>query len=172
MSSVSRAIACCFAGGRLPKRAHIVEAIGELDDDDADVFGHRQEHLAKVLDLRVFLRLIGDPGQLGHALNQPRDLFAELLGDLLAGDRRVFDDVVQQRRGNRLMVHLEVGQDAGDGERMLDERLARGAALALVGGVGQLVGARQPLRVGGGVVVADALDELGDGHGVSAYYSA
>ena len=84
------------------ERAHVVQAVGELDDDDADVLGHRQEHLAQVLDLRVFFRLVRDARQLGDAVDELRDLVAELLGDLLARDDRVFDDVVQQRGGDRL----------------------------------------------------------------------
>ncbi len=66
-----------FCVGKARERAHVVQAIGEFDDDDADVFGHRQEHLAKVFDLRVFLRLVGDPRELGHALDELRDLVAE-----------------------------------------------------------------------------------------------
>ena len=81
-----------------------------------------------------------------------RDLLAELLGDLFARDDGIFDDVVQQRGGDRLTVHLQIGQDAGDGERMLDIRLARGPPLPLVGPVGQLVDARQPCAVERGIV--------------------
>ena len=145
-----------------------MQAIGELDDDDADVFGHRQEHLAQVLDLRVFFRLIRNARQLGHAVDQARDLVAELCRHLLDGDRGVLDDVVQQRRRDRLVIHLEVGQDSGDGQRVLDVRLAGGAALALVGGDGELVDAHQRRRIGGGVVAADSFDQLGDGHGYPA----
>ena len=52
------------------QRAHVVQAVGQLDDDDADVLGHRHEHLAQVLDLRVFLRLVRDARQLGDAVDE------------------------------------------------------------------------------------------------------
>ena len=65
-------------------------------------------------------------------------LFAELLATCSRIIDRVLDDVVEQRGGNRLMVHLELGQNFGDGQRMLDVRLARGSMLALVGRIGEL----------------------------------
>ena len=40
------------------QRAHVVQPIGELDDDDAPVVGHRYEHRAQVLRLvRVRVRV-------------------------------------------------------------------------------------------------------------------
>ena len=38
-------------------RAHVVQAVGELDQDDPDVRGHRDHHLAVVLGLRLVARL-------------------------------------------------------------------------------------------------------------------
>ena len=59
-------------------RAHVVQAVGELDQDDPDVRGHRDHHLAVVLGLRLVARLEGQPGQLGDAVDEPGDLLAEL----------------------------------------------------------------------------------------------
>ena len=125
---------------------------------------------AQILDLSVFLRLVGNSREFGYAVDEPRDLVAELLRHLLAGDRRVLDDVVQQRGRDRLVIDLELGEDSRNRQRVLDVRLARSPALALVSGIGELVDAHQPLRVGGGVVASDALDELGDGHGYPVLY--
>ena len=68
---------------------------------------------------------------------------------LFLRDRRVFDDVVQDGRDDRVGIEVQVGEDVGGGERMRDVGLAREALLALVG-----VGA----ELGG---LADALDLLG-----------
>ena len=57
-------------------------------------------------------------------------------------------------------VHLHVGQDVGDGDRMLDVGLARGAQLALVRGVGQLVDAPKPSRIEGRVVRPNLGDQI------------
>ncbi len=63
------------------------------------------------------------------------------------------------------MIHLEADEDTGDGERMLDIRLARGAVLPVVSRAGLLVGAQQLLPVRGGVVGTDAFDQFRDRHG-------
>ena len=60
-------------------RAHVVQAVGELDQDDPDVRGHRDHHLAVVLGLRLVARLEGQPGELGDAVDQAGDLLAERL---------------------------------------------------------------------------------------------
>ena len=119
-----------------------MQAVGELDDDHADVLGHRQEHLAQVLDLGVFLGLVRNAREFRHAFDQLATSSPNCAGDLFAGDRRILDDVVQQRCRDRLRVHLQLGENARDRQGVLDVRLARGAALALVGGVGDLVDAR------------------------------
>ena len=38
------------------ERAHVVQAVGELDQDDARVLRHRQQQLAVVLDLLLGVR--------------------------------------------------------------------------------------------------------------------
>ena len=43
-------------GAQKFERAHVVQAIGELDHDDAYVVHHGQQHLAHVLGLAVFRR--------------------------------------------------------------------------------------------------------------------
>ena len=60
-------------------RAHVVQAIGELDQDDPDVGGHRDHHLAVVLGLRLVARGEGDAGELGDAVDERSDLLAEEL---------------------------------------------------------------------------------------------
>ncbi len=45
--------------GHRVDRAHVVQAIGELDQDDPDVRGHRHHHLAVVLGLGLVAGLEG-----------------------------------------------------------------------------------------------------------------
>ena len=49
--------------GHRRDRAHVVQPVGELDQDDPDVRGHRHHHLAVVLGLRLVARLEGQPGR-------------------------------------------------------------------------------------------------------------
>ena len=113
-------------------RPHVVEAVRELDEDDADVLRHREHHLPVVLRLRLLAALELDPRQLRDALDELADLVAELGAHLL--DRRVgvLDDVVEQRGGERRVVGVQLGEDPRDAERVDDEVLAAAALLALV----------------------------------------
>ena len=63
-----------------------MQAVGQLDQDDADVVDHRQEHLAQVLGLDRTLAggLIAVAGprdltEFRHAVDQQGDPLAELL---------------------------------------------------------------------------------------------
>ena len=114
-------------------RAQVVEAVGELDQDHADVLGHRDDHLPVVLGLGVLAALELDPGQLGDAVDELGDLVAELVLDRLQVGVGVLDDVVEERGGDRLLVEVELGEDLRDAERVVDELLARAALLAVVG---------------------------------------
>ena len=56
-----------------------MQPVGELDQDDPDVLGHRDHHLAVVLGLAVVAALEGDARELGHAVHELGDLLAELV---------------------------------------------------------------------------------------------
>jgi len=51
-------------------RAHVVQPVGELDQDHAHVLRHRHDHLAIVLRLRLLAALEADPGELGDTLDE------------------------------------------------------------------------------------------------------
>ena len=109
--------------GQRADRAHVVEAIGELDEDDPDVRGHRDHHLAVVLGLRLVAAREGDASELGDAVDQRGDLVAEALADLVERRARVLDGVVQQRGAQRLGVQAHARADLGHADRVDDELL-------------------------------------------------
>ena len=84
--------------GQRLDRAHVVQAVGELDQHDAHVLRHRHDHLAIVLGLGLLAAREVDLGELCDALDQQRDLVAELLTHLVQLGVRVLDHVVHQRR--------------------------------------------------------------------------
>ena len=130
MSSVSSAVRRRASGGMCDEGAHVVQPVGELDQQHPDVVGDRQQELAQVLGL---LRLLGDEVELlelGEPFDQRADVLAEHLVDLGAGGGGILDGVVQQRRGDGGVVELEVGQDRRDFERMREVGVA-GRALLL-----------------------------------------
>ena len=102
-----------------------MKAVRQLDQNDADILGHRQEHFAQVLRLHLLLLLrpvarilhmMGkfQLGQLSDTVDQQCDVFAEFFLDLFNGINRVLHDVVEQARRDGLLVHLQVGQNNGD----------------------------------------------------------
>ena len=115
------------------QRAHVVEPVGELDEDDPDVLGHRQEHLADVLGLLLLVAVGAELGQLGDAVDELGDLGAEALLDVGQAVLGVLGDVVEERRLDGDRVDAELGEDLGRGDRVRDVRLAGRPALAVVG---------------------------------------
>ena len=73
----------CFFAGHCLECLHVVQAIGELHQNDADVLDHGQHHFAKALGLGFCaageLNLI----ELADAVDECRNLAAKLLFDVL-----------------------------------------------------------------------------------------
>ena len=143
-------------------RAHVVEAVGELDQDHAHVLRHRHDHLAVVLGLRLLAALELDPRQLGDALDELPDLVAELRAHLLDVRVGVLDDVVEQRGRDRLLVEAELRADLGRAPRVMDEVLARAALLPFVLRRGEAERALKQVSVDLLVVGGDVRNELVD----------
>ena len=142
------------------QRAHVVQAVGELDQQHAHVVGDREQQFAEILGL---LRVPGgeiELVELGQSVDEAADLRAEQLVDLVARDRRVLDRVVQHRRDDRGVVELELGEDRGDFERMREIGIAGGALLLAVRLHREDVGAIEQVLVRLGIVAADALDQF------------
>ena len=146
----------------------VVETVGQLDQDNPDVPRHGHEHLAQRAELRVFEVGQIELGELGDAIDQVGDLGPEHPGNGLDVAGRVLDDVVKQRSAQGRLVHVDVGQQRRDGERMIDERSARKPFLAVVALPGELIGFADHLQGGGaprtGDVFAGVLENLVDGN--------
>ncbi len=105
-------------GLQVLERAHVVQAVGQLDEHHADVVDHGQHHLAQVFGLLFFARGEVDFADLGDALDDVGDLLAEFLADVDDGDGGVFDRIVQQSGGDGDRVHFHFGENERDFERM------------------------------------------------------
>ena len=143
-------------------RPHVVEPVGELDQDHADVLRHRHDHLAVVLGVGLLARLEARPGQLGDALDELSDLVAELGAQVVRLDVGVLDDVVQQRRSEGGVVEMELGADLRDRPRVVHERLAGASRLALVRRGGKPKRPSEELLVDARVVLLDRRNQLVD----------
>ena len=140
--------------------AHVVQPVGELDQQHADVVRHREQQLAEVLGLLGVRGLQLELVELGDAVDQAGDLGAEQPLELGQRGAGVLDGIVQQRGRDRGAVQLPGGQDAGDLDRVREVGIARGPHLGAVRLHREHVGAVQQLLVGVRIVGLDPLDQL------------
>jgi hypothetical protein len=143
--------------GQVLEGAHVVQPVGELHQDDADVVDHGQQHLAVGLGLALLGRGEGDLGDLGDSLHDVEDVRAEVLLDLLRRGEGVLEHVVEEADRDADRVHAHLGEDRGHLEGVDEVGLAGGADLALVLDRGEDVRLAQDLQVGVGVVALDGL---------------
>ena len=147
-------------GRQAAERPHVVEPVGELDEDDPDVLGHRQEHLADVLGLPLLVGVGGELRELRHAVDELGHLRPEALLDVGEAVLRVLGHVVEEggRDGGR--VEAELGERQGGRDRVRDVGLAGRPQLALVGDDREVEGAADRRRVGAGRVGGDRGEQL------------
>src|SRR6266550_1611049 len=129
------------------QRPDIVQAVGELDEDDAGILGNREQQLAVILDLPFLRRVEGQVTDLGQAIDDFGDLLAELGLDVVNGNRGVLDNIVNQPAGDGGRIQLQIDEDLGDFDAMRDVPVSRQPLLALVGALAKPVGALQQLPV-------------------------
>ena len=142
-------------------RAHVVQTVRHLDEDDADILCHGEQHLAQVFHLLLLDAGILHARQLRDALDDVRDGGAEVAGNVLVREARVLDAVVQERGDDGVLVKAHLRRDDRRGNAVGDVGRAVLALLPRVGAVGQLKGrAHAPQlhrEIGGG----DGLFQLG-----------
>ncbi len=148
-------------GRKRLERLHVVITICELDEDDPNIPGHREEHLAEAFSLLMFLGGKLDPIELGYPVHDIGDRIAETFGQDLLGDRGVLDHVVQQRRHERVGIKPPAGEDLGDGDRMRDIGLAAAAKLSEMRLVAEAIGFTDAALVVFTEVFACALHQRG-----------
>ena len=144
------------------QRPHVVQPVRHLDQDHAHVAHHGQQHLAHVLGLAVFAVGELDLVDLGHALDDVRDLLPELLGDVFGSNRGIFDGIVQQAGRDRGRVQLHLRQNLGYLEGMQDIRLPGGPELPAVVLYAELPGSANDADVVARPILADGREQLGE----------
>ena len=156
-------------GRKVPERSHVVETVCKLDHDDADVVRHGEEHLTEILSL---LRLLGrelDLADLGHTIDDVSDFRSKKLFDTVERNQRVLDNIVQKSDADRDGVHLHLGQQIRDLQRMRQVRLAGRAHLSLMFFRGKYVGAAHKFEVVPGMMLSDAVENVLQADHVSDY---
>ena len=129
------------------QRAHVVEPVGKLDEHDADVIDHRQEHLAVILRLRHLMAL-EDVRDLRCPVNDLCNGVSELLADVLDLVLSVFGNVMEQCSCHGDVIQRDFfGDDLGDFVGMVKEGLARGTHVMTVGIKAEFKGAADKVGV-------------------------
>ncbi len=148
------------------QRPHVVEPVAELDEDDPDVLGHRQQHLPDVLGLLLLVAVGAELRELRDAVDELGDLGPEPFLDVGQAVLGVLGDVVEERRLDGGEIETELREDAGRRDRVGDVRLPGRSLLAFVGEHGEIeraldrreVGPRVGREDGGVEVRAEGID--------------
>src|SRR6476620_7276664 len=106
--------AAALFGRQIIERAHVVQAIGELDQDYTRILRDREQELAVILDLPFLRRIQWQVTDLRQAIHDLGDFLPELRFYLGNGDVRVFDDIVDQTACDSYGIELKVCENSGD----------------------------------------------------------
>ena len=138
-------------------RAHIVQAVGELDEDDANVLRHGDQHFAQILHLLLFLGVV-QASQTCDTVDKIGNRGAELLLNLIILEVGVLHAVVQQAGTDRVGIQSHLNDNFRDRNRMNDIGIAVFALLSLVRRSGTFVGQTNFLDICGGILLPHAVD--------------
>ncbi len=157
----------CLAGDSLlllrrqpVQRAHVVQPVGQLDQDDPDVLGHREEHLPDVLGLLLLVAVGAEARQLRDPVHELRHLRPEPVLDVAQAELGVLGNVMQERGLDRDEVNSELGECLCRGDRVRDVVLAGGALLARVRLDGEVERVADLGEVGLGIVRGDGREQV------------
>ena len=157
----------------LDDETQLLHMVGELDQHDADVLHHREQHLAQRFELgRLLLRLLrrllaarqrAELAHAHHALRKLGNRGAEFFAQQLRVLRRDLMAGKQQRCGQRFVVKLEFGKYAGGFEDVRQHRLAAGKPASGIERRDEIEHVAQRPRLGRGITAREAVEPRGDG---------
>ena len=139
------------------ERAHVVQAIGQLDEHHTNIVGHREQHLAEVLRLLFLVAFKRDLADLRDAVDQMDHVLSKLFLKFFCGRHGVFQRIVQERGNNGGHIRLQRGEHAGHGDGMLQVGLSRTPPLALMSLCRKIVGPAYDAEIGVGVIALHAV---------------
>ena len=136
-----------LVAGHGTQRAHVVQTVGNLDDDDAHIVREREQHLAEVLRLLRGVVLV-DTRHLRQAIHHRGYLGCEDARYVFDRILRIFNHIVQQRRHHRLLAEAYLADtDYCHLNGVYDVWLTRAAAHTLMRLISQQEGTLDKLPV-------------------------
>ena len=128
-----------FAGQHTLERAHIVQAVGDFDEDDAHVVAHREQQLLEGFCLERSLVAEDAAGDFRHALHDVGHLRAEEIAQVIVGIVGIFFDVVEEGGTNTGAAQSDFfASNLRNGDGVQDIWLARASAYAFVRLLGEM----------------------------------
>jgi hypothetical protein len=110
-----------------------VDPVGQLHQQDPDVLGHGQDHLADVFGLLGGFVAERSAGRFGHPVDNVGDLFPEILVQVVQAGVGVLHRVVEEAAGNGDGPETHLGQEVGHFQGVGQVGFAGQAYLAFVG---------------------------------------
>ncbi|OPZ64254.1 MAG: hypothetical protein BWY83_03233 [bacterium ADurb.Bin478] len=139
--------------------AHVVQTVGEFDQDHPDIADHGEQHFAKVLRLPLFKLHQFDLRDLGDPIHQLGDIVAELLLHLFNGYIRILRDIMEHTAGDGLIVHAQADENFCHLQRMLEIGPAGFTQLVSMGVVAELERLAQQFDVHVLIIPRDAVHQ-------------
>ena len=125
----------------MSQRPHVVQAVGQLDEDHTDIFGHREEHLPQRLGLLLLLRT-----RRGCRVNlvtpsTNRVMVGPNFAQVPPASSRYLRGHRGEAGGDRDRIEFEIGQNFCDFKGMLEIRFPGITILAAMRRFGASIGA-------------------------------
>ena len=139
-----------------------MEPVGELDQNDPDIPGHCQQHLAEVFCLRVLARFEVDLIDLADPIDQLGDVFTKARGEFFFGGRGVLDNIVQQRCDEATTVKPHLPENGRHGQGVEDISFTTSTHLPVMGFGAKQVGIVDGFDFLGIEVLLDDLEQITD----------
>ncbi len=119
--------ALLLAGLQVFKRAHIVQAIRKLHQNNANIIDHGQKHFANAFSLAGLGSHDVEPADFGDTFHQARDFDTEAFFNARNRILSVFDGIMQKSGSQRDGIETHIREDMGDFQEMREIRIARTA---------------------------------------------
>jgi hypothetical protein len=161
-----------FLARDMAQGLHVVQPVGQFDQQNPDVRRHGQEEFADILRLVGEAAVELDIGDLGGALDDVGDIIAKGLAEFFLRFLEVlglFEHPVQEARAEGGNIKAHGGQDVGDHQGVVQIGAARKPMLARVKLLGKIMGLAEQDEVFLGHVAPGPFDYCFDGnHAVGA----
>ena len=128
---------------------HVMQAVSQFDQDDADVPCHRKQHFSEVFALRIDMGLELKFFQFRQAVHHGGDRRSEPFDQFVESNALILDDIVQESCHDGLCVQFPSRANFSDSKGMGNIRFPGLANLSKMFFIGKTESLQNPLHVSG-----------------------